>query len=175
MTSCTKGNTLIMVNHVSLRTAENDRHIIENLFRYYVYDLAEYGKWRCGQDGQYLFNSSLLDPHWSRDDHWPYLIYDEDELAGFCLLRRYPFDVRTYDVDQFFVLRKFKGMGVGKEAFRLAVTERPGYWQTRVMLENTAALRFWRSAIASVSGGEFREVIRKDDDLDMHFITYQIK
>jgi predicted acetyltransferase len=48
-------------------------------------------------------------------------------------------------------------MGVGKEAFRLAVTERPGYWQTRVMLENTAALRFWRSAIASVSGGEFRK------------------
>ena len=157
-----------------LKSAAEQRHIVENLFRYYVYDLAEFGKWPCDDEGNYSFSSGLLDPHWCRDDHWPYLIYHDDELAGFCLIRRYPHDTQRYDIDQFFVLRKFKGMGVGKEAFRLAVTARPGRWQTRVMLENTAALKFWRSVINSVSTSFVSEHIMADDDLDMHFILYHI-
>lgn len=164
-----------MVNKIILRSAKHHRQIVENLFRYYVYDLAEFGKWRCGDDGNYGFNPLLLDPHWNRDDHWPYLIYHDDELAGFCLLRRYPFDMSIYDVDQFFILRKFQGMGIGKEAFRLAVADRPGLWQTRIMLENTSALNFWRSAITSASGDLCKEEIRLDDDLEMYFITYKIK
>ena len=161
-------------NVVSLRSAAQHRHIVENLFHYYVYDLAEYGKWPCGSDGQYSYNASLLDPHWERKDHWPFLIYHAEELAGFCLLRRYPHNLERYDIDQFFILRKFKGMGVGKEAFRLAVQHRPGLWQTRVMFENTAALQFWRSAIGSVSKGNFDEHILLDDDLEMHFILYEV-
>ena len=159
---------------ISLKPATHDRHIVENLFRYYVYDLAESGKWPCGSDGNYGFNVSLLDPHWSRDDHWPYLIYHGDELAGFCLIRRYPNHLERYDIDQFFILRRFKGMGVGKEAFRLAVSMRPGLWQTRVMLENTGALTFWRSVIGQFTGGIFAESILPDDDLPMHFILYEV-
>lgn len=161
-------------NKVSLKSAEHHRNIIENLFRYYVYSLAQTGKWPCGADGNYGYPASLLDPHWSRDDHWPYLIYHDDELAGFCLLRRYPYSPEIYDIDQFFILGKFKGMGVGDEAFRQAVSARPGRWQTRVLIENIPALNFWRSVISAITQGQYQEDIRPDDDLDMHFITYQI-
>lgn len=65
-------------------------------------------------------------------------------------------------------------MGVAKEAFRLAVSDRPGLWQTRVMLKNTSALQFWRSAVNSVSDGNFQERILADYDLDMHFFLYEI-
>lgn len=160
---------------VSLKSAENHRQIVENLFKYYVYDLAEFGKWPCGADGSYSYPSSLLNPHWSREDHWPYLIYHGEELAGFCLLRLYPYNTAYYDIDQFFILRKFKGMGIGQEAFRQAVSARPGVWQTRVMLENIPALNFWRSVIGSVTNGDFQEDIQPDNDLNMHFITYHIE
>jgi len=162
-------------NKVRLASAEQHRNIVENLFRYYVYDLSEFGRWACESDGHYRVPSSLLDPHWHRDDHWPYLVYHDNELAGFCLIRRYPHNVQRYDIDQFFILRKFRGMGVAKQAFRLAVASKPGLWQTRVMLENTVALPFWRSAISAVSHGEVSEQIQADDDLEMHFLFYEIK
>ncbi|WP_419721319.1 GNAT family N-acetyltransferase [Pseudescherichia vulneris] len=69
---------------------------------------------------------------------------------GFSLLRRYPANQERYDIDQFFVLRRFKGMGIGKAAFRQAVLARPKQWQTRVLLENISAMHFWRSAMAAV-------------------------
>lgn len=158
---------------VQLVSAKEHRHIVENMFSYYVYDLAESGKWPCGKDGRYNFNPSIISPYWESDNHWPWLIYCDDELAGFCLLRRYPQDLKRFDIDQFFVLRRFKGLGVGKEAFRLAVAGMPGLWQTRVLLENTPALMFWRSAIGSLTHGEFEEKIQPDGDLPMHFIFYR--
>ena len=164
-----------MKNMVSLRSAKQHRQIVENLFRYYVYDLSEFSRWPCNDDGNYSFKSALLDPHWDRHDHWPYLVYCGDELAGFCLLRRYPCDLERYDIDQFFIIRRFRGLGVAKEAFRLAVSGKPGLWQTRVMLENKPALQFWRSAVDSVSRGNFQEKILTDADLDMHFFLYEIK
>lgn len=160
---------------VRLICAKNHRHIIENLFTYYVYDLAETGKWACGENGRYGFNPALLEPYWSEENHWPWLIYCEDEIAGFCLLRRYPAAPGRYDIDQFFVLRKFKGEGVGKAAFRLAVATMPGLWQTRVLLENMPALNFWRSAIGSLTHGNYEEKIMNDDDLAMHFILYECR
>ncbi|GAB3516324.1 hypothetical protein [Photobacterium alginatilyticum] len=45
--------------------------------------------------------------------HYPYFIYVDSELAGFALVRRYPSNPAIYDMGQFFVLRKFKGQGVG--------------------------------------------------------------
>lgn len=163
-----------MSNRVSLHSAVHHRQIVENLFLYYVYDLSEFSRALCNNDGSYSFKSSSLDPHWSRNDHWPYLVYCGEELAGFCLVRRYPYDLQRYDIDQFFIIRRFRGMGVAKEAFRLAESDRPGLWQTRVMLENTSALQFWRSAVNSVSEGNFQERILADYDLDMHFFLYEI-
>ncbi|MGV8926140.1 MAG: GNAT family N-acetyltransferase [Ewingella sp.] len=159
---------------VQLKSAKEHRHIIENLFTYYVYDLSESGRWPCGNDGRYGYSLTLLDPYWSDEYHWPWLIYSDEELAGFCLLRRYPDNLDRFDIDQFFVLRKFKGRGVGKEAFLLAVTGLPGLWQTRVLLENISALNFWRSAISSLTHGQYEEKVMPDRNLPMHFIFYQV-
>lgn len=165
---------MIEIDKIRLVSAKDHRHIIENLFHYYVYELAGFGKWPCSSDGVYTYNPSLLNPYWQRQDHWPYLIYHCDELAGFCLLRRYPLNQERYDIDQFFIISRFKGSGIGKAAFKLAVSKYPGAWQTRVMLENLPALKFWRSVINSLTEGEFKEQIATDYDLQMHFITYDI-
>ncbi|MFS2225987.1 GNAT family N-acetyltransferase [Pantoea sp. B65] len=162
------------MEQIQLKSARNHRDIIENLFTYYVYDLAQSGQWPCGADGRYAYNPALLDAHWQRDDHWPWLIYCRDELAGFCLLRRYPANPQRYDIDQFFILRKFTGQGIGKRAFQLAVRTMPGLWQTRVLLENLPALHFWRSAIGSMTRQQYQQQVLPDGDLPMHFIYYQI-
>ena len=98
---------------------------------------------------------------------------DSAELAGFVLVRRYPSDLSSYDIEQFFVLRKFKGQGVCKEALAQVVSVFTGKWQIRVLLENSAALYFWKSAVSRIVGDKFRVTKANDVDLLMFFIHFE--
>ncbi len=159
---------------ISLKEIDKEsRHILENLFPFYIYDMSEYMEWSPNEEGTFTFNSSSLDAYWQADDHIPYFIYVGVELAGFALVRRYPPDTSTYDIEQFFVLRKFKGKGIGKQALAHIVNAFPGQWQIRVLMENTGALNFWQSAVSGIVGDAY--TLSKDIDVDllMHFIRFE--
>lgn len=159
---------------VSLKRIElNDRHILENLFPYYVYDMSEYMGWSPNSDGLYTFKPASLDPYWAKADHVPYFIFFDGELAGFVLLRGYPNQSEVYDIEQFFVLRKFKGKGVGKRALAELCSRYLGKWQIRVLKENTAALKFWLSAVMNVVDNNYEHSLDTDVDLEMHFIRFE--
>ena len=68
----------------------SDQKVIENLWPLYVYDMSEYTGWGPSAEGRYDDGRPPLDDYWKRDDHEPYLIRCEGELAGFSMLRRYP-------------------------------------------------------------------------------------
>ncbi|MFZ7132423.1 MAG: GNAT family N-acetyltransferase [Eubacteriales bacterium] len=138
--------------NVELCLAESSE-IIKNLFQYYIYDMSEYTKFSPNPDGTYKVDESniQINTYWSDSDHYPYLIMVDNEIAGFTLLRKFPFNKEYYDVGQFFVLRKFKNLGVGREAFRLSVTTHPGKWITRVLPNNDGAYRFWAKVISEIS------------------------
>ncbi|WP_413113350.1 GNAT family N-acetyltransferase [Thaumasiovibrio sp. DFM-14] len=150
------------------------RSVLENLFQYYVYDMSEFMGFTPNDDGLYAFDSFQLDAYWLRDDHFPYLIFVGSELAGFALVRRYPSNTSIYDIEQFFVLRKFKGKGVGKKALGLVLKSYPGKWQIRILSENIVALNFWKSAVSNVVGSEYSLSEDLDVDLMMNFIRFQV-
>lgn len=58
------------------------RHILENLFPYYIYDMSEYMGWSPNDNGHFSFNKSSLDVYWERVDHAPYFIYVDNELPS---------------------------------------------------------------------------------------------
>ncbi|MCG7585380.1 GNAT family N-acetyltransferase [Photobacterium sp. OFAV2-7] len=160
---------------VSLREIEpQSRSVVENLFQYYVYDMSEFMGWPPNDSGLYSFNPSLLDAYWAEEDHFPHFIYVDSELAGFALVRRYPSNPAIYDMEQFFVLRKFKGKGVGKLALKSVLERFPGRWQIRVLVENTAALGFWTAAVLDVVGSEYTLSLQNDVDLMMNFIQFDV-
>ncbi|MGF1908301.1 GNAT family N-acetyltransferase [Vibrio kasasachensis] len=148
------------------------RYILDNLFPYYVYDMSEFMGWDPDADGCYTFKVESLDPYWQAHDHTPYFIYWRDQLAGFVLVRKYPTKQAIFDVEQFFVLRKFKGKGVGRNAFLQVVDRHPGCWQVRVLKENSGALAFWQSAVSDIVGDDFKIELDNDVDLEMHFIRF---
>jgi predicted acetyltransferase len=159
---------------LSLKIIESkDRHILENLFRYYVYELSGSTQLDPNAKGEFTFNTSALDLYWQRDDHIPYFIVVDSALAGFVLLRRYPANKTVYDVDQFFILKKYQGKGIGKQVLQQLVMLYKGAWQIRVLLENTAALYFWKAAVANVVGTVFALSTDIDIDLQMHFIRFE--
>ncbi|WP_461534964.1 GNAT family N-acetyltransferase [Spongorhabdus nitratireducens] len=151
-----------------------DKAIIENLFHYYVYEMSDFLGLAPSDKGIFTYSAAKLNKYWEQDDHYPFLIRCMGEIAGFSLLRKYPADSALYDIGQFFILRKYKGMGVGRRAFELSVSTFPGQWLTRVLLENKPALAFWLSVIGQVTDNHFFRAIETDEDLPMHFIRYDI-
>lgn len=159
--------------NVSLQKVDmSARAVLENLFQYYIYDMSEFTGWPPANSGLYTFNSTSLDRYWQLTDHVPYFIYADNELAGFVLIRPYPGKLDVLDVEQFFVLRKFKGQGVGKDALAAVLAIHPGQWQIRVLKENSAAFRFWHSAVGRIVGSNYFCTMDIDIDLEMHFIRF---
>lgn len=160
---------------VELIHADN-QDIIANLFQYYIYDMSEYAGW--GPDATGLYKPDLaklgIDAYWEREDHHPYLIKADGELAGFSLLRSFPDEPLINDIGQFFVLRKFKGKGVGRQAFEQSVSRFPGFWLTRVRKENTGALDFWTKLIGQRAIDEPEVNLEMYGELEMYFIRYQV-
>ena len=157
-----------------VKIEREERHVLENLFCYYAYDMSEYMKWNPAEDGTFGgYDVSKFDPYWIRDDHVPYFIKVDNQLAGFVLIRRYPSDFTRYDVAQFFVLSQFKGQGVGKCVLAQVVRAFSGKWQIRILLENSGALSFWKSAVSNIVDEDY-ELSKADDvDLVMYFIHFE--
>ena len=160
---------------VSLKEIDlTSRHILENLFPLYIYDMSEYMGWSPNQEGLFIYNNSNFDVYWDREDHTPYFICVDGDIAGFVLIRKYPTNLSLYDIEQFFILRKYKRKGVGKGAIAQVLNHYPGEWQIRVLLENSGALAFWEAAIANAVGRNY--TLEKDIDVDkeMHFIRFNV-
>ena len=73
----------------------------------------------------------------------------DGRLAGFVLVNRWSALNRLLDhsVAEFFVLRKYRRIGVGSCAARVLFEGWPGRWEVSVPRYNKPALSFWRKAI----------------------------
>lgn len=163
------------IMNVQLIRANNSR-LIENLFQYYIYDMSEFIGLQPTPEGTYLYEEALSDvrEYWNLPEHYPYLIYADKILAGFCLVRKFPYEENRYDMGQFFVLKASKGRGIGKQAFRLAVEKHPGNWLVRMLPENTPAQQFWPKVIASVTAGEVVKSFERYRSTEMDFLRFQV-
>ncbi len=156
---------------VELVLAESSE-IIMNLFQYYIYDMSEYTKFDPNPDGTFTVDESIikLNVYWEHPDHYPYLILVDDKIAGFSMIRKFPFNKTYFDMGQFFILRKYKHLGVGREAFKLSVSKHPGKWITRVLPNNEGAYKFWEKVISEIAT-DLPEV-RKETYMDKEMVYF---
>lgn len=136
--------------HLSTATLV-DHPIIQNMARFYVYDMSRYcgflPGWECPDDG--LFECVDLKSYFTEPNH-AYLIKVGDELAGFALINQLG---STQDVDwnmgEFFVLAKFQGHGIGQQIAQDLFARHVGIWEVSAIPENLHAIRFWRRVLGT--------------------------
>jgi predicted acetyltransferase len=150
------------------RAGDGGEATIRNLFPLYIHDLSEHTGWNVPDDGLFVA-SDLLAQYWGRKPidprfHWPdglsghpFLIRADGKLAGFALIREIKKDPPGFDVGEFFILRKYRGRGVGKEVAHRLFDMFRGNWQVRELLENTPAQAFWRRIIDEYTAGDYTE------------------
>jgi predicted acetyltransferase len=135
------------------RATQADAATLANLLQLYIHDLsAVFPNVELGANG--LFRYDRLTLYWSEPDaRFAYFIRSRGKLAGFVLVTRgspAADDPTVLDVAEFFVVRRFRRQGVGREAARLLWSTLRGKWTVRVSEANQAALLFWAQTVSEL-------------------------
>lgn len=118
-----------------------DKDAIRHLLELYAYDFCDFTDDDVDEHGS--FGYRYLDQYWTEPDRHPFLIRDDEHIAGFAFVR----SGRPHDMAEFFILRKYRRGGVGVRAARSLFATFPGDWQVRQVAANAAAVAFWHYAI----------------------------
>lgn len=118
---------------------------IQNMGRFYVYDMSEYlgseQGWEMPEDG--LYECIDFKKYWDEKGSYPFLVRYENEIAGFAIIDKKGSDSTIdFNMAQFFILRKFKNKGIARHVAHLCFDKFPGVWEVMVIPGNEGAYRF---------------------------------
>jgi predicted acetyltransferase len=153
---------------ICVRDARDSRSAqlwIRSVFSDYVDDLSS-GMFPALPD----IGHSAPDPcvRWFGDpDAHPFIILKHAEPVGFALVARdlpwLRLPTVDYRMEDFFVARAFRRLGVGQAAVQLILSRFAGRWEITQYLRNTGAVSFWRRVVARYTGGNYQERIVNDE------------
>ena len=166
---------VIAPQDVTLEVATPDTApVLANLLELYQHGLSEVFPVEVGPDGRFGYRKLPL--YWSEPEkRFAFLIRSGTELAGFALATRgspATDDPEHLDVAEFFVLRRHRRSGVGRQAAFLLWDRLPGQWVVRVSEANRAGLPFWRTTIEQYTRGAFSESTRPGVSHDWRVFTF---
>ena len=137
----------------------NEKPLLDAMAQLYSYDFSEITHRAIGQDG--LFPEiSCFSAMWTDPSRYPHVIMVDQEPAGFAIVQRT--GDQAFDMEQFFVLRKFRRSGIGTRAAQDLFSTFPGQWTVGQIAANTAAQAFWRGVISGYTKGDFQDTAAGD-------------
>lgn len=146
--------------HVELAEASAaEAPVVERLLQLYQYDFSEIEG--GGVDRTGLYRHISLGGYWAKPGHHAFLVRVDGELAGLVLVKPGSITGRNPGgriVDEFFVMRKYRRRGVGREVARRVLDTFPGRWELNQTANNVVAQAFWRGVLGEYTAGRFEEV-----------------
>jgi predicted acetyltransferase len=140
--------------NISIATL-SEKPIIGRLLQLYLHDFSEFATdgdaaWDVNDDG--LFQYKYFDSYWIDPGREPLLLRMGNQIVGFASLNDWSASGLGTDrgMCDFFILRKYRGMGLGKCAALEIIRDRPVIWEIPVRHYNKSAIRFWRSVVTSI-------------------------
>ncbi len=135
-----------------------ERPVLRHLMELYQYDFSEFD----GADTTYLglYDYPYLDHYWVEPERSPFIVRVNGYLAGFVLVARYNYltgEKDSWVIAEFFIMRKYRRQGVGEHVGCNIFDQFPGAWQVGQMIENSAAITFWRKVISRYTQDNFQE------------------
>ncbi|MBD3922086.1 GNAT family N-acetyltransferase [Paenibacillus sp. PR3] len=149
-----------------------DKFIINNIYPLYLYDLSEiwerdtnrYGVFEDDDTRTLAEQIQVFDVWWEHPGVlFPYLIKVDDLPAGLIFVATPPYtpcpSYIDYYLNEFFLMRKYRGKGIGEIAMRQLLDMMPGRWelQTNPTARNERAIKFYRKTLHACTNGEYTE------------------
>ncbi|WP_105614023.1 GNAT family N-acetyltransferase [Vallitalea okinawensis] len=156
---------------VVLANKENS-NIIKNIYPLYLHDLSEhYGNipndYGIYEDEPFktLADQYEVQNIWFDKPNilFPYIIKVDEKPAGFILIATAPYVSKTTDyyVNEFFVLRPYRGKSIGEIAAKQVFNKFIGRWElyTNPSSKNFIGQKFWRKTVSTYTNNDYDESI----------------
>ena len=137
---------------------ESEKSVLRQLMELYAHDFSEFDG--ADVDAHGYFGYSYLDHYWTEPARQPYFIKVDGKLAGFVLVSDYCYLVKapgTRSISEFFVMRKYRGQGIGRWAALQVFNQFPGKWEIIQHSGNLPSIIFWEKVIGEYCGGDYRK------------------
>ncbi|XMB86796.1 GNAT family N-acetyltransferase [Mycoplasmatota bacterium WC44] len=151
---------------------EENSVIIKNLYPLYLHDISEhYGnvpnEYGIYEDDPLMTLAEQYDVQniWFEKPNilFPYIIMVDEKPAGFVLIATTPYVSNTTDyyVNEFFVLRPYRGKNIGEIAAKQVFDNFTGRWElyTNSSSKNLKGQRFWRKTVSNYTKNNYDESI----------------
>ena len=123
---------------------------IENMMQFYNYDLSESLPLDFAETGLYAIRPKAQ--YWSKPGVAPFVIYVDDELAGFAVVDGEVIQPQSqYNMGYFFIARRHRGRGVGRLVASKLFAQFSGAWEVYFYSNNKTASEFWHAFMAKSS------------------------
>jgi predicted acetyltransferase len=140
-----------------------DRTLVRSMMELYLHDFSEFDGSDLDEHG--LFGYGDLDYFWFETTHKAFIVTVNENLAGFVLVDNEVYiNGNERSITEFFVLRKYRKQGVGKQVAFETFNRFPAKWEVRVIQANLPAQAFWRKVIADYTKGAFQEIVLDNED-----------
>lgn len=145
-----------------------DKVVLANLIQLYRYDSSEFDGHALTEHGLYLYK--YLDHQWTDEYRRPFIVKVNGEIAGFALVildvpkefTKLSGAEQTNVISDFFIMRKFRRKGIGKEVAFYLFKKFRGVWEIKQTLSNKAAAEFWRKIIEEYAGDYTFELLENE-------------
>ena len=132
---------------VELKKAEEaDKKMLTNLHQLYLHDLSAYIR-SLNVNREGVFETDDIDTFYQVDALIPLVIEYEGKTAGFILLNTPPYAKGDYYINDFFILRKYRGLGIGKLTVKVLFETYKGKYSMMELGTNLPAISFWKKVL----------------------------
>lgn len=134
-----------------------DKPVLRNLLELYSHDFSEFDGADVDDCGLYGY-PYYFDDYWTEEGRHPFFIRVDGRLAGFVMVRDSTNTGFAHEIAEFFIMRKYRRSGVGKNVAWRIFDMLPGTWRVYEVEENKPAQAFWRRVISEYADGDYHEI-----------------
>ncbi|NHN34609.1 GNAT family N-acetyltransferase [Paenibacillus agricola] len=152
--------------NIIVQTVHYDqKSILRNLVELYKYDFSEYEADDVNEQG--LYEYQYLDHYWTEDGRFAFFVRVDEKLAGFALVRTLGMNEQNqtiYSMAEFFIMKKYRRMGVGDHTAVHLFNLLPGVWKVGQLESNEPSQIFWKKVIGAYTNNGYEQGRREDHE-----------
>lgn len=155
-----------------VHASQSEDRTLRYLLEFYFHDMAEWFKFDQHSEGNYTESTN---EYWTQNSD-VYLLYAAGIPIGFSIVGAaddWLPGSGARDMTEFFVVRRHRRTGIGREFATYVWRLFPGKWLVRVFQPNAPALPFWREVISEYSAGRYEEQVVKKNGSDWSHFSFE--
>ena len=132
------------------------KSVFIQMMELFSYDFSEFSNDDINEYG--YFGYLRIDDYWNEEGRYPFFIRVDGKLAGLVLVRsccEYNNLSDPHNIAEFFVMKKYRRKGVGKEAAMKIFDMFRGGWEVAQWANNLPAQNFWKQVIDEYTNGKY--------------------